>query len=338
MQSHSRPAVSILMPVKNEGRFLETALRSLRLQAHKNWELVAVDDGSGDDTPRILAAAASCDPRVRVLETGGRGLVAALNMGLAACRAPLVARMDGDDVSHPHRLARQVSFMAAHEPVGLLACSFRHFPRHDVKSGMLGYEQWQNGLLTHEAIMADLFVESPFVHPSVMFRRHEVEGVGGYRDMGWPEDYDLWLRLAAAGTRFARLCGTLFFWRERPDRATRTSPAYAPEAFRHCKLHHLRAGFLKGEREVILAGAGLEGRAWYRLLLEEGVRIASWVDVDPRKIGRMLHGAPVLATNQVRANGVKLLMTVGSRGAREVVRQSSFRAGFREGISSMCVA
>ena len=332
------PVVSILMPVRNEGRFLATALRSLAAQTLKEWELVVVDDGSSDDTPLILAEAAACDRRIRVLESGGQGLVPALNIGLAACRAPLVARMDGDDVSHPERLAAQASFLAAHRSVGLVACSFRHFPRQDVGSGMLGYERWQNRLLTHEAIMADLFVESPFVHPSVMYRRQEVEGVGGYRDMGWPEDYDLWLRLAAAGTRFARLAGTLFFWRERPERATRTSPAYSAEAFRLCKLHHLKAGFLKGEKEVILAGAGLEGRAWYRILRDSGVRVSSWIDIDPRKIGRMLHGAPVLATNQVKANGVKLLMTVGARGARDVVRHSSFQSGFREGTTAICIA
>jgi len=331
------PAVSILMPVRNEERFLPAALRSLSAQSFEDWELVAVDDGSTDGTAGILAQAAQRDPRVRVL-TCGKGLVPALNQGLAQCRAPLVARMDGDDVSHPERLAAQVAYLATHAGVGLVACSFRHFPRHRIGTGMAGYEKWQNLLSTHEAIVSDLFVESPFVHPSVMFRRSAVEGVDGYRDMGWPEDYDLWLRLAAAQTRFARLPETLFFWRERPERTTRTNPAYAPEAFRLCKLHHLMNGFLKGEREVILAGAGLEGRAWYRILSEAGIGVHAWLDVDPRKIGRQLHGAPVLATGQVTANGVKMLMTVGARGAREVVRRSSAQAGFVEGKDSVCVA
>ncbi|HBG06961.1 MAG: glycosyl transferase [Geobacteraceae bacterium GWC2_58_44] len=332
------PAVSILMPVRNEARFLPAALRSLAAQTLKDWELVAVDDGSTDDTPRILARAADADPRIRVLTRPGQGLVPALNAGLASCRAPLIARMDGDDIAHPQRVAQQAAFLAQHGTVGLVACSFRHFPRQQVGMGMAGYEQWQNRLLSHEAISADLFVESPFVHPSTMFRRQAVEAVAGYRDMGWAEDYDLWLRLAAAGTRFARLPGTLFFWRERPDRATRTSAAYSREQFRLCKLHHLMNGFLKGEHEVILAGAGLEGRAWYRILRDAGVRVSCWVDIDPRKIGRDLHGAPVLATDQVRCSGVKMLMTVGARGARSVVRQSALRAGFIEGASAICVA
>jgi glycosyltransferase involved in cell wall biosynthesis len=325
------------MPVRNEERFLGVALRSLIAQTFADWELVVVDDGSTDATPRILADAAACDRRIRVISTGGEGLVAALNRGLAACRAPLVARMDGDDVAHPRRLGEQVAYMAANGDVGLVACSFRHFPRHEVAMGMAGYESWQNGLLTHEAIMADLFVESPFVHPSVMFRSRAVQAVGGYREKGWAEDYDLWLRLAAAGTRFARLAEPLFFWRERPDRATRTSADYSADAFRLCKLHHLRNGFLKGEHEVILAGAGREGRAWRRILADVGILVSCWVDVDPRKLGRTLHGAPVLAMDRVKADGVKLLMTVGVRGARSVVREWASQAGFEEGATSLCV-
>lgn len=332
------PAVSILMPVRNEEKHLPAALASLSAQTFRDWELVAVDDGSTDRTAEILARAAAADPRISVLTTGGKGLVPALNLGLAACRAELVARMDGDDVSHPARLAAQTAYLAAHPQVGLLACSFRHFPRRRIGIGMAAYEDWQNSLLTHDSILADVFVESPFVHPSVVFRKGEVQRVGGYRNMGWAEDYDLWLRLAAAGTRFARLPETLFFWRERPERTTRTNPAYAQNAMRLCKLHHLLQGFLKGERRVILAGAGLEGRAWYRILHEAGIGVEAWVDVDPKKVGKQLHGAPVLATAELGRGGTKLLMTVGARGARAVVRETTRQAGFVEGRDAVCVA
>ncbi|QWV94249.1 glycosyltransferase [Geomonas oryzisoli] len=332
------PSLSILMPVRNEEKHLPAALASLSAQSFRDWELVAVDDGSTDRTPAILARTAAADARVRVLATGGQGLVPALNLGLAQCRSELVARMDGDDVAHPGRLEAQIAHLATHPEVGLVATCFQHFPRRRIGSGMIGYQQWQNSLLSHDAILADIFVESPFVHPSVMFRKELVQQVGGYRDMGWAEDYDLWLRLAAAGTRFARLPETLFFWRERPERTTRTDPAYAAHAMRQCKLHHLLQGFLKGERSVILAGAGLEGRAWYRMLHEAGIRVEAWIDVDPKKIGRHLHGAPVLSTGELEHNGTKLLMTVGARGARAVVRQSTRQAGYVEGCDAVCVA
>lgn len=331
------PQVSILMPVRNEERFLAAALRSVAAQTLTDWELVVVDDGSTDATPAILAEAARRDPRIRVLRPAERGLVPALNAGLAACRASLVARMDGDDVSHPRRLASQAKFLFREPGVGLVASAFRHFPRTGLRVGMLAYESWQNTLTSHEAVVADLFVESPFVHPSVMFRRDAVLAVGGYRDLGWAEDYDLWLRLAGAGVRFARLPEELFFWRDRPERATRTMTEYSLEAFRACKLHHLCKGFLEGEREVVLAGAGQEGRAWCRALTGAGIRVSAWVDVDPRKVGRTLHGALVLPATAMVPDGRKLLITVGTRGARAGVRAWAQQAGFAEGRDFVCV-
>ena len=331
------PAVSILMPVRNEGRFLPAALASLRAQTLQEWELVAVDDGSTDATPALLASAAEKDPRLRVLLSPERGLVPALNAGLAACRGDLVARMDGDDVCHPRRLAEQVRFMSENPDVGLVACSFHHFPRHHLKVGMLAYEEWQNSLISHEQIARDLFVESPFVHPSIMIRSQLLTGIGGYRDLGWAEDYDLWLRLAAAGTRFARLPDHLFFWRDRPECATRTMSEYTAEAFRRCKAHHLRNGFLRDTEAVTLIGAGLEGRAWRKALAETGIGVSRWVDLDPRKVGRDLHGAPVAAADTVEPGSGPMLVTIGTRGARVLVRQWAASRGLVEGIDYVCV-
>src|SRR6185369_11564833 len=160
-------------------------------------------------------------------------------------------------------------------------------------------------------------VESPFVHPSIVARRELLESLGGYRDNGWPEDYDLWMRMAQAGARFARLPQQLFFWRDHPERATRTHSYYSAAAFRSCKAHYLRHGFLKGLAEVTIAGAGLEGRAWQRLLAEEGIGVSCWLDVDPRKLGRSLHGARIIRPEELGRNHGKILVAIGVRGARE---------------------
>lgn len=332
----SEPRVSLLMPVRNEERFLPAALASLMAQTEKDWELVAVDDGSTDRTPAILAAAAA-DPRVRVFSNRTKGLVSALNQGLSECRSPLVARMDGDDIAHPQRLARQLAISAAKPDVGLVACSFRHFPRSQLKIGMLAYEAWQNSLISHEAIMNDIFVESPFVHPGILCRKEILTGLGGYRDMGWAEDYDLWLRMALSGVRFCRTVEPLLFWRDRPERATRTMDEYSADAFRRCKLHHLQGGFLKGVTDVILAGAGKEGRTWQRLLAESGIHVSLWVDVDPKKHGRMLHGARVVSPQDVTPGSGKMLVTVGTRGARAGIREWAVRTGFIEMTDYLCL-
>lgn len=331
------PAVSILLTVRDEEQHLPAALASLFRQTHSDWELVAVNDGSTDSTGALLDAAAGRDPRVRVLHRPPLGLVAALNDGLEDCRAPLVARMDGDDLCHPRRFERQARFLATHPETALVSCRVRHFPRRLLRDGMLAYEHWQNGLADHDDVLRDLYVESPFVHPSVMFRREAVRALGGYRDCTWPEDYDLWLRMALSGARFARLPDTLFFWRDRPERLTRTSAAYALEAFRRCKAHHLCRSFLAGASGVTLWGAGIEGKGWRKALQREGVGVRRWVEVDPRKLGQVIHGAPVVGIDALRPGDGKTLVTVGARGARAQVRQFAGQVGLREGVDFVCV-
>lgn len=332
------PTISILMPVRNEERFLQATLDSLYRQTCSSWELVAVDDGSNDRTVSILAEAARYDHRVRVIRREGGGLVAALNAGLKACRAPLLARLDGDDICHPRRLELQASWLETHPGTGLVACDFRHFPRTRLKQGMIDYELWQNGLTEQSLIIRDLFVESPFVHPSIMTRRPIMEKLGGYQDNGWPEDYDLWLRMAAAGVQFARLPQTLLFWRDHPERATRTMAEYSLHAFRSCKCHYLLHGFLHNCHDVVIAGAGLEARAWQRLLTAADVTVSTWLDVDPRKIGRTLHNAPVLSPDELHLNGRKMIVAIGVRGAREQFRNVAERRDWHEGVDFVCVA
>jgi len=333
----SIPQVSVLMAVHNEGEYLGATLASLQRQTFLNWELVAVDDGSSDATPEILARAARLDPRVRVISPGRVGLVAALNLGLENCRAPLLARMDGDDICHPRRLACQVAALADDPELDLLATRIRHFPRPLLTDGMRAYETWLNSHLAHDEIVRDIFVESPFANPSVMLRTETLRELGGYLDHGWPEDYDLWLRYAAAGARFARLPETLLFWRDHPERLTRTSPAFSLQAFRDCRAHYLRQGYLAGHTAVTLWGAGQEGKAWRKTLRALGVEVTRWIEIDPRKIGQVIHGAPVTAIDALAPGQGPMLITIGAREARPQVRKFAAARGLREGVDYLCV-
>lgn len=333
----SMPAVSILMPLRNEALHLPAALASLHRQRFGNWELVAIDDGSRDATGELLVEAARKDRRIRVFEQPAQGLVPALNFGLAQCRAPLVARLDGDDICHPQRLELQLAQMQRTPELTLLGSRVRHFPRPQLQGGMLAYERWQNELLDHDQISRNLFVESPFAHPSVIYRRAAVIEEGGYREMPWAEDYDLWLRLAERGAHFARLPQVLLYWRDRPDRLTRTASNCSLEAFRRCKVHFLRRGHLRDTDTVWIWGAGVEGKAWRKVLREIGIGVGGWIDIDPNKIGQTIHGAKVLSPQQIPARHPLILVCVGARGARTLIRDFCVEAGLQEERDYLCV-
>lgn len=323
------------MPVFNASATLPEALESVARQHHAAWELIAVDDGSTDGSPRLLDAAAALDPRLRVLHRPHEGLVPALNAGLAECRGERLARFDADDRMHPERLARQV----AAEFDGVLGCGVRCFPQEAIREGYARYEAWLNSLLTHAQIVADLFVESPLAHPSVLLPTALLRAVGGYRDAGWPEDYDLWLRLWRHGARFAKLPEVLHEWRDHPGRLSRAGGAYTVRAFRDCKLHHLQATFLQGVAAVTLWGAGEGGKVWSRALGEAGIRVVRHVDIDPRKIGGSVRGAPVVPPEAL-AEGCPepLLVAVGVKGARELIRAHLNGLGRVDGRDYVCVA
>ncbi len=284
--SPSDPVVSILLPVRDAGAHLNSCLRSIERQTLHDFEVIAVDDGSCDGSGEALRARARSDRRYRVIPGPATGLVAALNLGLEHCRGSLVARLDADDAMLPRRLELQAEMFRRDATLEVVSCRVRSFPRARIAEGFRRYDSWLNSLLTHEDIHRERFVESPVAHPSIMARRSTLESAGGYRDMGWAEDYDLWLRLLAGGARFAKIDRILHLWRDHPDRLTRTDGRYSVERFLACKAHHLAAGPVSGADQVLIWGAGQTGRRLAKALRKLGVAPAAFVDVDAKKVGR----------------------------------------------------
>lgn len=326
------PAVSVLLPCRNAEPFLRDCRRSLESQTESDFEVVAVDDASTDDTPALLEQWAAVDPRVRVLPGAGEGLVASLGVAADHARAPLLARMDADDVAHPRRLELQRRFLERRPGLAGCGTGVRYFPRSALGSGYRRYERWLNALHRPSSLLRDLFVECPIAHPTLVLRANAFREAGGYRERGWPEDYDLVLRLHRKGMRLANVPRVLVRWRVTPDRLSMTSPDYTPEAFRACKVHHLRKGFLPPDRPVVIWGAGSVGKTLALALLEERVRPAAFVELDPRKLGQTIHDAKVISPVELEAREPRpyVLLGVGSPGARDEIRGALRGMGYTE--------
>lgn len=328
------------MPVRDATATLDACLDSIQAQTLTDFEAVIVDDASSDGSRELVAARARSDDRIRLLPGPYRGLVACLNAGLDAARAPLIARMDSDDVMARERLALQERYLREHANVDVVASRVRAFPRDDVGAGMREYLRWQNACLSSEALRDEIYVECPMTHPSVMYRRAAVVAAGRYRDGDFPEDYELWLRLTDNGCRMAKIDRCLLDWRQHEKSLSRRDPRYSRDAF-----DRLRAAYLAGDRRLAngrpLAfwGAGRRTRLRARHVLARGFPPRVWIDVDARKIGNRIQGAPVVAPEWLRDRRPRpfVLAWVASHGARDEIAATLGGMGYARGEDYLAV-
>ncbi|GMW02742.1 MAG: hypothetical protein AMXMBFR84_38780 [Candidatus Hydrogenedentota bacterium] len=319
--------VSILMPVWNSESSLETAIKSILDQTYAHWELIAVDDGSTDDTNALLHAASKRDSRIRVIHQPHEGIVAALRHAHSVAQGQFLARMDADDWTHPDRIAQQLNYMTFYPDIALCGTQVESLPG-TIGSGRERYQQWINTLTTPESVAREMFVECPVAHPTFFLRREPFEAVGGYEDIGWAEDYDVVLRLHAAGYALSNVAKPLLRWTNHSNRHSMNHPRYAPAAFRAAKRHYLQQCHLSAGDPFIQWGAGVVGKEW---LKEWPQRPLTVVDINPRKIGRVIHGAPVIAPDELPPpGGPFVVVAVGAPGARDEIRSWLSLRGYME--------
>jgi glycosyltransferase involved in cell wall biosynthesis len=331
----SSPDISVVLPYRDVEPTLREAIESVLGGSDENLEVLAIDDGSRDASASIAADIARSDPRVRLLATAGAGLVSALTLGVCEARAPLIARMDGDDVSLPGRLASQRARMSDGR-LAALGTRVEAFPH--VEAGLARYVEWQNALLTPDDHAREVFVEAPLCHPSTMLRRDALLAIGGYRAGDFPEDYDLWLRLALAGEPMAKLDRVGLRWRHRAGRLTFSDARYSVENIRALKAEHLATRLRRELRELVIWGAGPFGKRLARALEPHGVRAARFVDIDPDKIGRRARGAAITAHVDLDPQRHFVVFAVGALGARMLVRAALSELGFVETRDFLCAA
>lgn len=188
--------VSVLIPIYNAERYLAEAIGSVIGQSFKDFEIVAVNDGSKDGSLEILEDIAAREPRLRIVSRPNTGIVGALNDGLAVCKAPYIARMDADDFMLPGRLVAQVAHLDKN-PDCVVVGSLVQYMDPD---GNL--QRSSEHALNHKTIERELLAGfgDALNHPAVMIRREALQAIGGYRpECQWAEDLDLYLRLARLG-------------------------------------------------------------------------------------------------------------------------------------------
>ncbi len=303
--------ISVLIPFRNAAPWLSECIESLLAQTYNEWEAWLMDDHSDDDSREIINK--FIDNRIQVVSVQGKGIVAALNEGLHLCSYPFIARMDADDRMPIDRLELQLKAMVSNPTLGLVSGQVELFSEMPDSRGYQRYVDWINSLNTFEAIQYHRFIDSPFAHPSVLFRKSLVNQLGAYLDGPFPEDYELWLRWLDAGIQMERLPEVVLFWRDHDSRLSRTHERYSPEAFRKLKAQYLAQWLAKkGISSVWYWGEGKIARTQRKLLEELGISTAGSVEVDLKKLKPGVVHYESLGAPQGRF----LISLVGNVGAR----------------------
>lgn len=327
--------VSVIIPVYNAENTILQALNSLRNQTQTPHEIIVINDGSTDGTLALLRQ----QNDIKLLDYPHRGITPALNDGLVAAEGHYIARMDADDICHPLRLEHQTAFLNAHPEIGFVGSRVKFGGNRNQQAGYATYVDWINSLIATNDIKLNRFVESPFAHPSVMFRRNLPEQFGNYRDGPFPEDYELWLRWMANGVQAAKIDEELLTWTDPPNRLSRTDARYNIDAFYKTKAKYL-AIWLKENNphapNIIVWGAGRTTRKRAEILTEFGLNITHYIDLKERTLDC---GTPVIHHTHIPSpDSCFILPMVGNRGARAKIRAFLKERGFTEGKNCIFAA
>lgn len=249
------PKLSVVMSVYNAAKFLRPAIDSILGQTFSDFEFIIIDDGSTDDSKKIIKSYK--DPRIKLISRVNKGLTASLNEGFGLAVGEYIARQDADDISLKERFQLEVDFLDKHPDIGLVGSNYIAVDEAGKK------EVVTSNIFTHPAdLKACLVLCNQYGHGSIMLRREilkKVSGVKGYdAKVGHVEDYDLWVRLSRV-TNVANIEKPLYKWRKVASSVThskleeqvRLTFVVRDKAFLH---------YLKHRRDYSLLGLHPSGR------------------------------------------------------------------------------
>lgn len=304
------------MPAKNSARFLRKTLDSILDQTEKNWELVAVNDGSTDETSVILSEYAKKDCRIKLFDNEhGSGIIPALKTAFRHSRGNLITRMDSDDLMTPDKLEIMRELLnergRGHIATGMVEC----FSDEGIKDGYRKYEKWLNEVILSDDPYSEVYKECVLQSSCWMIHRGDLLHAGAFEPEIYPEDYDLCFRFYKNG--FKPVAdpekGILHYWRDHAGRVSRNNPEYADQQFFDLKLKYFFELERDNSRNLILWGAGSKGKKLARKILDGYERSFRWITENPKKIGERIYGINMESVKVVSDQGkYQIIIAVSS--------------------------
>ena len=336
--SLNNQGVTVLLPFYNAENTLGRAIESILHQTFPNFELLLINNNSNDESATIASNYCEKDARCMLIHEETPGIVHALNLGLEVASGKYIARMDADDWSFPERLYRQYNFLEMNKSYGVVAGQAIYVPYNNKTEGFQRYVDWSNSILEFKKIYNRQFMESPIIHPTVMWRKEISEENGVYRQGDFPEDYELWLRWLEKGKRFHKLKEPVLKWFDNDNRLTRVDSRYSDLAFFMIKSLYL-AKWLKKHNpfhpEVFIWGASKISRNRAKLLQNHGIQISGYIDITTK---RQLDKKVIFYKDIASGQEIFILIYLREETMRAKTQQFLKHRGYVEGQNYLLVS
>ena len=312
--------ISIVMPVKNTSEFLNECLDSILKQNYTNWELLAVDDGSTDNSMAILNEYALKDNRIKVFSNIGSGIIDALRLAYSKSAGELITRMDSDDVMSREKL-QVLSDNLLNAGKGNIAVGLvKYFSEDGVGEGFEKYEKWLNSLTVSGNNFEDIYKECTIPSPCWMVYREDLNKCGAFNPNRYPEDYDLTFRFYINNLKSVPCNKVLHHWRDYPTRTSRTDEHYADNTFLEIKTDYFLELEYDKQKNLVVWGAGGKGKVLAQKLINQYIEFY-WICDNPKKIGKHIYDKELLAFEELDSiENSQSIVTVANPIAQKEIR------------------
>ncbi|WP_235297747.1 glycosyltransferase family 2 protein [Portibacter marinus] len=288
-----KPKVSIIMPVYNEEKFLDTCISSIVEQSLEDWELICVDDFSTDESWNILGQWSDQDDRISIYRNEEKGIIPALRKAFSYVNGLMITRMDADDIMPVNKLAVMQDELSRRETGHLVSGKVKYFSEDRLGVGFRQYEKWIN----EQDYYGSIYKECTLPSACWMAYWSDLIKVNAFQKSEYPEDYDLLFRFYKHEFKICSIDQVLHFWRDHPDRASRIDPNYSDQNFFHLKVKYFIELDWDPEKQLIIWGAGRKGKSLVKTFIQQfAVSLGRlphkflWITENEKKIGKKIYG------------------------------------------------
>jgi glycosyltransferase involved in cell wall biosynthesis len=307
------------MPFKNESLHLEETIESIKGQSLKDFEVIAIDDHSDDNSCEILEKICKIDNRFRVFKNTGSGIVDALRMAHTKAYGEFITRQDADDIMPSYKLEELHSLLVKSGKNSISTGKVEYFSRNELKEGFQKYAKWLNNLCENNNHYDQLFKECVIVSSNWLLHRSDFEKLNGFNDSIYPEDYHFVFKLFENNFKIISSDKVTHKWRDHTDRASRNLEQYKDQKFFPLKVKYFKKFY--ENKKLTLWGAGPTGKKLAKELIKNHINF-DWVTNNEKKIGKFIYGIEVKHFKILQDNTEQLLIiSVTQRDALKSIKE-----------------